>query len=73
MSWTALNRTYDFILMELCVLMKSTNQEQIKNKSRNQKQYWIRINVYSYEELRFQGTNETDITRKEYYKDYEAR
>ena len=73
MSWTALNRTYDFILMELCVLMKSTNQEQIKNKSRNQKQYWIRINVYSYEELRFQGTNETEITRKEYYKDYEAR
>ena len=59
--------------MELCVLMKSTNQGQIKNKSRNQKQYWIRINVYSYEELRFQGTNETDITRKEYYKDYEAR
>ena len=73
MSWTALNRTYDFILIKLCVLMKSTNQEQIKNKSRNQKQYWIRINVYSYEELRFQGTNETDITRKEYYKDNEAR
>ena len=61
--------------MELWVLMKSTNQEQIKNKSRIQEQYWIRINVYSYEELRFQRMSRTENTRKEpeYYQDNKSR